>query len=415
MKLAFGRGTVANSSWVEELAKKYHFEYVEIETDTVEQIVSGTEGCDAIVVALHKLTAEKIRNFPSSIRAISRLGVGLDSIDLVAAAELKMPVIFQPTYAFNEVANHALAMIMSLARGLPQGDASTKKGEWTPAPKIARITSLQDTTLGVVGCGRIGRSLIEKARPIFKNIVGFDPAVTDQIPGCTMASSLDELLKQSEIITMHAPYLHAVSFTLSYGVKQSVIQLHETPHGFVIERDNQRGVNIDRTEVIYKPGSNFWIWTDIPYPKQAGGNFFRILSHITPIDRERTYFWVFRWQKSSGWRRNLWRFLYKNRLEKRHLDVLEQDRVMMVGIPADVREREMLIYVPDGEQPAPIPCTVLDPFLGSGTTAVAAILEGFDWIGCELTDDYLPIIHARTEWAAQNRPQPDLTLFGEPE
>lgn len=207
MKLAFGRGTVANSSWVEELAKKYHFEYVEIDTDTVEQIVSGTEGCDAIVVALHKLTAEKIRNFPSSIRAISRLGVGLDSIDLVAAAELKMPVIFQPTYAFNEVANHALAMIMSLARGLPQGDASTKKGEWTPAPKIARITSLQDTTLGVVGCGRIGRSLIEKARPIFKNIVGFDPAVTDQIPGCTMASSLDELLQQSEIITMHAPYL----------------------------------------------------------------------------------------------------------------------------------------------------------------------------------------------------------------
>ena len=59
--------------------------------------------------------------------------------------------------------------------------------------------------------------------------------------------------------------------------------------------------------------------------------------------------------------------------------------------------------------------TVLDPFLGSGTTAVAAILEGFEWIGCELTDDYLPIIHARTEWAEQNRPQPDLTLFGEPE
>jgi D-3-phosphoglycerate dehydrogenase len=153
------------------------------------------------------MTAEKIRNFPSSIRAISRLGVGLDSIDLVAAAELKMPVIFQPTYAFNEVANHALAMIMSLARGLPQGDASTKKGEWTPAPKIARITSLQDTTLGVIGCGRIGRSLIEKARPIFKNIVGFDPGVTGDIPGCTMVKTKEELIEQSEIISLHAPYL----------------------------------------------------------------------------------------------------------------------------------------------------------------------------------------------------------------
>jgi len=57
--------------------------------------------------------------------------------------------------------------------------------------------------------------------------------------------------------------------------------------------------------------------------------------------------------------------------------------------------------------------TVLDPFLGSGTTAVAATLEGFAWIGCELTDDYLPIIEARVAWAEQNRPEPELTLFTE--
>jgi len=55
--------------------------------------------------------------------------------------------------------------------------------------------------------------------------------------------------------------------------------------------------------------------------------------------------------------------------------------------------------------------TVLDPFLGSGTTAVAATLEGFAWIGCELTDDYLPIIEARVAWAEQHQPEPDLTLF----
>jgi len=57
--------------------------------------------------------------------------------------------------------------------------------------------------------------------------------------------------------------------------------------------------------------------------------------------------------------------------------------------------------------------TVLDPFLGSGTTAVAATLEGFDWIGCELTDDYLPIIQARVAWAEQHQPEPDLTLFND--
>ena len=57
--------------------------------------------------------------------------------------------------------------------------------------------------------------------------------------------------------------------------------------------------------------------------------------------------------------------------------------------------------------------TVLDPFLGSGTTAVAAILEGFEWIGCELTEEYLPIIAARCQWARENIEIPEPTLFDE--
>ena len=142
---------------------------------------------------------------------------------------------------------------------------------------------------------------------------------------------------------MHAIYLHADSFTLAYGVKQSVIELHKTEHGFYIERDNQKGVNIDRTEVIHKEGNNFWVLTSIPYPKSAGGNFFTIISHLTPIDENRSYVWFMRYQKSQGWRRNLWRFLYKNRLERRHLDVVEQDREMLESIPQDVGQREMMI------------------------------------------------------------------------
>ena len=206
MKLAFGKGTDSGSPWVAELSKKYGFEYHEVDTDTVESLVAGTEGCDAILVALHKMTAEKIAALPKSIRCISRLGVGLDSIDLVAAKEHKLPVLFQPTYAFNEVANHALAMIMALHRGIFQANAGIAKGEWIPAPKVARITSLQDATLGVVGCGRIGQSLIRKAQPLFKNVVGFDPGITGKLDGVEMVNSIDELIKRSEIISLHAPH-----------------------------------------------------------------------------------------------------------------------------------------------------------------------------------------------------------------
>ena len=148
---------------------------------------------------------------------------------------------------------------------------------------------------------------------------------------------------ENRLDPMHAPFLHAVSFTLSYGVKQSVLLLHETETGFVIERDNQIGVNIDREEVTYRPGNNYWITSQVPYPKCVGGGFFGIVSHVTPIDDKRTYFWVYRCRKTSGWQRDMWHFLYKNRLNKRHFDVLEQDREIMEGIPADVRSREVLI------------------------------------------------------------------------
>jgi phosphoglycerate dehydrogenase-like enzyme len=77
----------------------------------------------------------------------------------VAAKAHKIPVIFQPTYAYNEVANHAISMIMALHRGLFQANSSTQDGKWIPAPKTAEIISLQDSSLGVIGCGRIGRNL----------------------------------------------------------------------------------------------------------------------------------------------------------------------------------------------------------------------------------------------------------------
>jgi D-3-phosphoglycerate dehydrogenase len=98
-------------------------------------------------------------------------------------------------------------MLMSLHRGLSQANAGVKNSEWIPAPKVAHIASLQDSTLGVVGCGRIGQALIEKARPLFKSIIGFDPAVTSSIPGVTMVQSLDELLQKSQFVSLHAPYM----------------------------------------------------------------------------------------------------------------------------------------------------------------------------------------------------------------
>jgi D-3-phosphoglycerate dehydrogenase len=205
--IAISEGSIGNPLWASVPAEKHGITLKYGPVETVEDVVATTAGCDALVVSLHKMTPEKIAALPSTVKCLSRLGVGLDSINLVAAKEHKLSVIFQPLYAFNEVANHAAAMMLALHRGVVQATLTTRAGEWKPAIQIAEIASSQDSTLGVIGCGRIGRNFIQKMAPFFNNVLGYDPAVKDEIPGVTMVDDLDVLLKESKFISMHAPYL----------------------------------------------------------------------------------------------------------------------------------------------------------------------------------------------------------------
>jgi phenylpropionate dioxygenase-like ring-hydroxylating dioxygenase large terminal subunit len=142
---------------------------------------------------------------------------------------------------------------------------------------------------------------------------------------------------------LHGSYLHGDTYTLSYGRKEAQLKIEDTENGFVVWRDNQYGVNIDRTWVVHTPGQNYWVTTEIPYPKASGGNMFRISGYPTPVDRDTTLFWVFRSQRNAGWRRDMWRFLYKNRLERRHNIVVDQDKVVLERTPLAARGRELLL------------------------------------------------------------------------
>jgi len=144
---------------------------------------------------------------------------------------------------------------------------------------------------------------------------------------------------------VHGSFLHAGTFTLGRGRKDTELSIVAKPDGFETSRDNQRGVNIDWHEVFFRPDNILWVRTEIPYPAAIGGGSFRIVGLPTPIDRESTYFWVYRSRKLSGWERDLWRFLYKNRLEARSNFVVEQDRIMLEAIPLEARQREKLLQV----------------------------------------------------------------------
>ncbi|MFV0383465.1 Rieske 2Fe-2S domain-containing protein [Paracoccus sp. (in: a-proteobacteria)] len=141
---------------------------------------------------------------------------------------------------------------------------------------------------------------------------------------------------------MHGCYLHADSFTLAFGSKQDLMELNKTDEGFRISRVGQVGENFDWTEFEVHPG-NMFCYLDIPYPPAAGpGGHMRIVGFTTPVDANtcKVFFW--RLRKVSGLARESWRFLYRAELEQNHWNVLEQDRVMLEGMPDDARRREML-------------------------------------------------------------------------
>lgn len=156
---------------------------------------------------------------------------------------------------------------------------------------------------------------------------------------CNWQTALD-----NRVDPAHGSFLHTDTFTLAYGRKDVQLEVKQTATGFETWRTNQQGVNIDWHKVAYHPDNILWVTTEIPYPPAFGGGSFRINGHPTPIDRNTTYVWFYRSRKVSGWQRDMWRFLYKNRLEQRARTVVEQDRILLEAIPVEARKREFLIH-----------------------------------------------------------------------
>jgi hypothetical protein len=141
---------------------------------------------------------------------------------------------------------------------------------------------------------------------------------------------------------MHGIYLHNDTFTLSRGMREDKVQIEPTPHGFIIERVAQQGVNVDWAEVAIET-SFTWSRVLIPYPAAGGpGGPMFVIACVTPVDESncRIFFW--RTREVAGTAREVWRFLFRAHLEVRHWTVLEQDRHMMASIRPDARSRELL-------------------------------------------------------------------------
>lgn len=140
---------------------------------------------------------------------------------------------------------------------------------------------------------------------------------------------------------MHGSYLHATSHSMAEGDKQAQMRVRKTSTGLMFEKIGQRDVNFDWVEL--GDTGCMWLRLAIPYKKRFGpGGNFGIVGFATPVDEThcQVYFW--RTRKVQGWQRDVWRFMYRNRLEALHWAVLEQDQFVLESLPDDARNREFL-------------------------------------------------------------------------
>jgi D-3-phosphoglycerate dehydrogenase len=178
-----------------------------------DELVSLAREADALVVSSREAVPRAAIEQLDKCQVIVRMSVGIDHVDLDAATDHGIVVSHCPDYCTNEVADHAMAFIMALNRRIVEVNEDLHKGAWVDrsyhTQKILRgpMPPLRELTLGIVGLGRIGRSVARRAAPFGLRLIATDPYVDPAVAaglGVELVS-LDELASQADIITLHTP------------------------------------------------------------------------------------------------------------------------------------------------------------------------------------------------------------------
>jgi D-3-phosphoglycerate dehydrogenase len=177
-----------------------------VQCRTQEEVAEAVKDADFVITQFAPVTALAIQAM-NKARSITRYGIGVDNVDLVAARERNIPVYNVPDYCIDEVADHTLALLLSITRQVAPLSASVKAGGWKRPVPLPKFYALRDLTIGVVGCGRIGRAVIARLAPFKAKILAYDPAMSaDQISALgAVPVSLEQLYAESDVVTLHCP------------------------------------------------------------------------------------------------------------------------------------------------------------------------------------------------------------------
>src|SRR5437763_5161912 len=169
------------------------------------ELVADLADADALMVrSATKVDAELLAAAPR-LRVVARAGTGVDNVDVDAASARGVLVVNAPGANSISVAEHALALMLAVARSVPAADRAMKDGRWEKRRFLG--TELRGKTLGIAGLGRIGQEVAQRARAFGMRVVAHDPFISSEIASALGVDlrSLDELCAEADYLTLHLP------------------------------------------------------------------------------------------------------------------------------------------------------------------------------------------------------------------
>lgn len=176
-------------------------------TETLADFEAALEDFDALLVANYDISGETIRRM-KRCKVISRQGVGMDNIDIAAAKEMGMVVCNVPDCSQQEVGDHTAAMMLSAARCVPFYNQRIKVDKVWDHQDFPPMKSFRDTTVFLIGFGKIGQIVVDRIGGIFGRIIAYDPYMNAAIAaekGVATVNTIDEGLAQADIVSLHLP------------------------------------------------------------------------------------------------------------------------------------------------------------------------------------------------------------------
>jgi D-3-phosphoglycerate dehydrogenase len=243
MKVYFSDYTIADELDIEQsILGPAGFEIVRADCSSEQDVIDTIAGVDptAMVAQWAPITAAALE-LCASLQVISRNGIGVDNIDLDYCLAHDIAVLNSPSYCIPEVADHALALALALLRKIVFTTDKVRAGEWGLGG-LAPIHRLSELTFGVVGMGTIGRAVVQRARPFFKEIIGHDPyAEGVEVDGEPVELvSFEDLLRRADVVDLHVPgtdeTMHMMDARAFEAMKPTAYVIN-TARGMIIDTD----------------------------------------------------------------------------------------------------------------------------------------------------------------------------------